>query len=363
MKNYKDIKQASRWLAEEVRPTPAPKITGGMLAMAGASKAIVATDFYAPFMPRTGESGARDDQTSEIGEFSFNSGRVEPHDATAGSDIRAQAKAGYEPEKSITNPKQVTASRAVRPVAPPVAQAKPLRVPDATPLKSVSPVSSELQLDPVFEATVEEFRRTGFPIGKSDEIYAVMEFMHLAMRGMEGRFRDERRVEMELVFGTLKNLLEKTRETVTANRQALDDQKASAELLSKRLLFISREASSNFAAAFNKLHADAVREMDKAATDSVDSAKKKFDGSLRNLVREETRIGMVAGVEIAVVKVNESLNNAAVAVDRALRTAEIRARKGWFANYIEKSSGFAIATNFMSAVIGICMTALAFKFN
>ena len=115
---------------------------------------------------------------------------------------------------------------------------------DAPELEAERPAAGVEAGDPVFEATIETFRRNGFPIRKDDETYAVMEFMHLAMRGMEARFQAERRVEMDRMLSLLKEYIEGIQEATVAHRTLMSEQAEAAEPLLSSALYdaVLREA-------------------------------------------------------------------------------------------------------------------------
>jgi hypothetical protein len=246
--------------------------------------------------------------------------------------------------------------------APSATGADELRQPLEARAQSMQDLAADRAGDPVFEATIETFRRNGFPIRPDDETYAVMEFMHLAMRNMEAKFASERRVEMDRLFSMLKDLNDKNEETAVVLRTLMSEQQEAAATLGKRLMWTAKEAATRFANAFSKLHQDANSKMNQSAQAMVGLAEDEFDKELRKLVRDETRIGLAAGIEVEVGGLAKGVKQATATLDKASKVAAARAGKGWLVNLVEDLKILPLGGKLaVAGVVAFLLLALFFR--
>ena len=182
--------------------------------------------------------------------------------------------------------------------------------------------------DAIFEATIDTVRATGFVINRDDETYAVMKFMYHAFKRIEGEMREERRTEQDDMMASVISLREEF------GRLAATQDDVVAVLVSK-MNDASLDSTDTLVRSTAKVLAyteDRIKgALEKTETAAEDAFNKKF----RKLVSSEVRIGLGKGLEAEMKLLQNAVENAADALERATKATTARASKGWIQNAVD----------------------------
>ena len=182
--------------------------------------------------------------------------------------------------------------------------------------------------DPVFEATIDTVRATGFVINRDDETYAVMQFMYNAFKRIEGEMRAERRVEQDDMMASIISLRE------DFGRLAAT-QETSVDTLSSKMNDAGLQSTDtlvkNTAKVLGFTEGRIKDMLDRTGTAAENAFNKKF----RELVSSEVRIGLGKGLEAEMKLLQNAVENAAEALEQATKATTARASKGWIQNAVD----------------------------
>lgn len=151
----------------------------------------------------------------------------------------------------------------------------------------------------VFDASIEIFKRHGFAIQQTDEIYVVMQFLQESMHSMHAKERVDWRVMVDTAMAGMHDIREEMKTTVAKQREEIGMLKEEIESMRQRSI-----ESINETMRQAQLGADEYSQKITAA------AETQFKVSLRQLINEEMRAAIALSAQIEIDMLKKALNDA-----------------------------------------------------
>lgn len=206
--------------------------------------------------------------------------------------------------------------------------------------------------DPIFEATLDTFRASGFKISRDDETFAVMQFLYFAVKRIESEVSAERRVEHDDLLSHVISL----RESVV---ELTERQGNSASIIETNL----DQALAHHTRSLLNMVATVVTATERKINENIKKAEAAADGSFkerfRALVADEVRIGLAKGMDTEIQLLRSAVDTAARTLNASTKATAARARKGWIQNAVDDFSALgaqqkmAVAGGFVALLLAI----------